>query len=124
MSTNQLNNKEKDMEGDDDGDKMLSLNQIGSPQSDATATMIGHSVDRVYSIAKTQAGSRFVQEKLSDKQYFGLFFKELKCHVAELMVDNFEHYAIEALLSHCDDHQRLVLVANLSNPMPQVACHK
>jgi len=73
---------------------------------------------------KTQSGSRFVQEKLSDKQYFGLFFKELKCHVAELMVDNFGHYAIEALFSHCDDHQRLILVANLSNHMPQVACHK
>ena len=139
---NQLQNKDKD-DGEDGKD--LSLNPL-SPQSDATPTagqqttpggtalasvmspktptMIDHVVDRVYFIAKTQSGSRFVQEKLSDKQYFGLFFKELKCHVAELMVDNFGHYAIEALFSHCDDHQRLILVANLSNHMPQVACHK
>jgi len=92
--------------------------------SPKTPTMIDHVVDRVYFIAKTQSGSRFVQEKLSDKQYFGLFFKELKGHVAELMVDNFGHYAIEALFTHCDDHERLVLVSNLSGHMPQVACHK
>lgn len=92
--------------------------------SPKTPTMIDHVVDRVYFIAKTQSGSRFVQEKLSDKQYFGLFFKELKSHVAELMVDNFGHYAIEALFTHCDDRQRLVLVSNLSPRMPTVACHK
>eukprot|EP01084_Bolivina_argentea_P312427 540888_1 len=145
---NNMNKEDKDnQQGNDttDGEANLSLNPL-SPNSDGatptsnnttpggtalagvmspkTPTMIDHVVDRVYFIAKTQSGSRFVQEKLSDKQYFGLFFKELKCHVAELMVDNFGHYAIEALFSHCDDHQRLILVANLSNHMPQVACHK
>eukprot|EP01084_Bolivina_argentea_P315805 547270_1 len=34
------------------------------------------------------------------------------------------HYAIQSLFSHCDDHQRLILIENLSNDMAQVACHK
>merc|ERR1719242_2875263 len=89
-----------------------------------TPTMIDHVVDRVFYIAKTQSGSRFVQEKLTDKQYFELFFKELKEHVADLMVDNFGHYAIEALFSHCDDQQRLELLENLKPKMSMVACHK
>jgi len=92
--------------------------------SPKTPTMIDHVVDRVYFIAKTQSGSRFVQEKLGDAQYFGLFFKELKSHVAELMVDNFGHYAVEALFTHCSDRQRLVLVSNLCPHLAQVACHK
>merc|ERR1712113_551320 len=111
MGQQQLNNENganegKDNEGNNDNNKnasnqKLTLTDVLSPASEdnkdkdgngnggnilspKTPTMIDHVVDRVYFIAKTQSGSRFVQEKLSDKQYFGLFFKELKCHVAEL----------------------------------------
>ncbi|ETO10775.1 hypothetical protein RFI_26601, partial [Reticulomyxa filosa] len=92
--------------------------------SPRTPSMIDHVVGRVCSFAKTQSGSRFVQEKLSETKYFQMFFEELQEHVPELMMDNFGHYAIEALFNHCNDEQRIVLVDNLRESMVTVACHK
>eukprot|EP01083_Nonionella_stella_P089089 248560_1 len=87
-------------------------------------TIMDHVVGRVFMLSKSQSGSRFVQEKLSDPVYFVVFFNELKTRVAELMMDNFGHYAIEALLNHCNDEQRLVLLMNLARSIGAVACHK
>lgn len=87
-------------------------------------SIMDHVVGRVCFLAKSQSGSRFVQEKLVDPVYFSLFFHELKTRVAELMMDNFGHYAIEALFSRCDDEQKLILVMNLAPHIATVACHK
>lgn len=62
-------------------------------------TVMDHVVGRVFMLSKSQNGSRFVQEKLSDPVYFNVFFAELKTRVAELMMDNFGHYAIEGPFS-------------------------
>ncbi|ETO08152.1 hypothetical protein RFI_29237 [Reticulomyxa filosa] len=70
------------------------------------------------------SGSRFVQEKLCETKYFEMFFDELKEQVAELMMDNFGHYAVEALFNHCNDEERTILMANLRDDMDTVACHK
>lgn len=56
-----------------------------------------HVVGRVFMLSKSQSGSRFVQENLSDPVFFDVFFNELKTRVAELMMDNFGHYAIEGV---------------------------
>lgn len=94
------------------------------PNSAPMNTSIDHVIGRVYHLSKTQSGSRFVQEKLSDPQYFPIFFNELKTRVADLMMDCFGHYAIEALLGMCDREQLLILLVNLSGRITEVACHK
>jgi len=78
----------------------------------------------VVSMAKSKNGSRFVQKKLSDPEFRSVFFHELKDHVAELMMDNFGHYAIEALFQVSPDEQRLYLVGNLAPSIAIVSCHK
>merc|ERR1719330_437667 len=82
--------------------------------------MMNDCIGKVVYLAKSQSGSRFVQEKLKDH----LYFNEMKDHVGDLMMDNFGHYAIEALFSQCTDEQRLHLVQSLAPHIATVACHK
>jgi len=86
--------------------------------------MLDDCVGKVVLLAKSQSGSRFVQEKLNEPEYFNLFYKELKVQVADLMMDNFGHYAIEALFAISDNEQRLFLVMNLAPSIAVVSCHK
>jgi len=88
------------------------------------ADCVGNCRGRVVALAKSQSGSRFVQDKLQDPAYFKLFFMELKDRVADLMMDNFGHYAIEALFATSGDDQRLFLVMNLAPSIAVVSCHK
>jgi len=81
-------------------------------------------IGTVVAMAKSKNGSRFVQKKLTDPEYRNVFFQELKDHVAELMMDNFGHYAIEALFQVSPDDQRLHLVGNLAPLIAIVSCHK
>merc|ERR1719193_1595393 len=86
--------------------------------------MLDDCVGKVVLLAKSQSGSRFVQEKLNEPEYFNLFYNELKVQVADLMMDNFGHYAIEALFAISDNEQRLFLVMNLAPSIAVVSCHK
>lgn len=86
--------------------------------------MLDECVGKVVFLAKSQSGSRFVQEKLNEPEYFNLFYNELKVQVADLMMDNFGHYAIEALFAISDNEQRLFLVMNLAPSIAVVSCHK
>jgi hypothetical protein len=86
--------------------------------------MLSECVGKVVLLAKSQSGSRFVQEKLNEPEYFNLFYNELKVQVADLMMDNFGHYAIEALFAVSDNEQRLFLVMNLAPSIAVVSCHK
>eukprot|EP01084_Bolivina_argentea_P159516 277803_1 len=126
-SNDKVNNRENECNNDAENNKLLSSDG-GTASADVMSpkTVIDLLVDRGITIdlVKTSSGCQFVQQKLSDKQYFAFFFTELKCHVAELMVSIFGHYAIETLFHHCDDHQRLILVANLSKHISQVACDR
>lgn len=83
-------------------------------------------VGRVCMLAKSQGGSRFIQQKLEegDLMYFQIFFEELKFHVAELMMDSFGHYAIEKLMYRCDESCRIEILHLLTPLMIEVACHK
>jgi len=81
-------------------------------------------VGNVVTMAKSKNGSRFVQKKLEDPNFSAVIFNELKDQVAELMMDNFGHYAIEALFHASGDEQRLYLVGNLAPQIALVSCHK
>jgi hypothetical protein len=50
----------------------------------------------VLRLAKSHNGSRIIQQKLDakDSRYVNVCFTEMKEHVAELMSDNFGHFAI------------------------------
>jgi len=75
-------------------------------------------------LAKSESGSRFVQEKVGNPRYLKIFFQEMKKRLPELMTDNFGHYAVETLFSHCTSNQRITLLQNLGPSLPNVACHK
>jgi len=96
----------------------------GLPLEARGANVLQDMSGKVVMFAKSQRGSRFVQEKLKDPLYFNTFYTEMKNHVDELMMDNFGHYAIEALFSQCTDEQRLHLVQSLAPHIATVACHK
>merc|ERR1719210_2007599 len=67
---------------------------------------------------------RVVQEKVGNPRYLKVFFQEMKKRLPELMTDNFGHYAVETLFSHCNSNQRITLLQNLGPSLPNVACHK
>lgn len=80
----------------------------------------------VVRLAKSHAGSRFIQQKLEahDPVFFSLFYDEMCDHVPELMVDNFGHFAIEKLILMCTDEQCLGLLTRLAPAIGIVACQK
>lgn len=77
-------------------------------------------------LAKSHAGSRFVQQKLDsgDAVFYDIFFAEMKNHVGELMVDNFGHFAIEKLIALASQQRCRVLCEMLAPTMTAVACQK
>jgi hypothetical protein len=77
-------------------------------------------------ISKTQPGSRFIQEKLAemDKDSHRIIFEELKLGIADLMIDNFGHYAIQKLFEVSSDTERSTLIDNLGLNISNIACHK
>lgn len=81
-------------------------------------------VGRCCTVAQSQSGSRFIQQKLSDPEYFPIIFSELKTEVAKLIMSKFGHYAIETLFSRCDDDHLLELVEALAPHISTVACHQ
>ena len=70
-------------------DAMDTLLAEATASSSSAVQLLDHVIGRVYLLAKSQGGSRFVQQKLDegDPVYFNVFFNELKMHVSELMMD-------------------------------------
>lgn len=85
---------------------------------------LNHLIGRVVYLAKSESGSRFVQEKVGNPRFLKIFFQEMKKRLPELMTDNFGHYAVETLFTHCSSNQRITLLQNLGPSLPNVACHK
>jgi hypothetical protein len=83
-------------------------------------------VGQVLRLAKSHSGSRFIQQKLeqNDRDFFDVFYREMRESLANLMVDNFGHFAIERLVLKCTDEQKLDLLRRLAPNMCQVACQK
>ena len=70
--------------------------------------------------------SRKIQREIEngDLWTMGHYCQIFKYQICDFMKDRFGHYLIETLFSHCDDNQRWILVANLSNHITEIACHK
>lgn len=83
-------------------------------------------INNVVRLCKSHSGSRFIQQKLDqhDTEYFELFFNEMQTSIAELMVDNFAHFAIEKLFQQCSDEQLLYLLQHVSPQLSYIACQK
>jgi hypothetical protein len=83
-------------------------------------------VGKLRQVAKSQSGSRFIQEKLDErkKNVYQLIFPELCEGISELMVDNFGHYAVQKLIEVSDEPHKLKIVTALSPSICNVACHK
>jgi len=101
-------------------DPYLSLMSNVKPGEDNVAHLIG----RVVYLAKSESGSRFVQDKCGDPRFLKVFYPEMKKRLPELMTDNFGHYAVEALFNQCSQNQRTTLLSNLGPQLSNVACHK
>jgi len=97
---------------------------MGNNRVEEDETAISHLIGRVVYLAKSESGSRFVQEKVGNPRYLKVFFQEMKKRLPELMTDNFGHYAVETLFTHCSSNQRITLLQNLGPSLPNVACHK
>ena len=56
-----------------------------------TPSLVDHVIGRVCMLAKSQGGSRFIQQKIIEGEilYFQIFFQEMKLHTAELMCDKY-----------------------------------
>lgn len=95
---------------------------IGAPLERPKKETMRELSKHIFTLSKSQSGSRFIQDNLSD--YFDVFFRELKPHVVELMTDSFGHYAFDELFAASDSQQRSQLLLEVSRSFQYVACHK
>ena len=59
-----------------------------------------------------------------DPVFYVIFFNEMKEHVAEMMIDNFAHFAIEKLIAVANQEQCATLCRRLTPNFAAVACQK
>lgn len=80
-------------------------------------------VGKAFSAATEQAGSRFLQKAVTDKDpMFNLLFPELLNSIPELTVDQFGNYLVQAMLEHCQPNQRAAIVQRLCSNIFKFSC--
>eukprot|EP00475_Leptophrys_vorax_P003708 TRINITY_DN12175_c0_g1_i1.p1 TRINITY_DN12175_c0_g1~~TRINITY_DN12175_c0_g1_i1.p1 ORF type:complete len:1012 (+),score=259.86 TRINITY_DN12175_c0_g1_i1:37-3072(+) len=81
---------------------------------------------QIANLAKTQMGSRFLQEQIKEKgaEFITLIYPEVFDSLDELMTDLFGNYLCQLLIRNCLPDQRLKLLRRLSNSMGDVACDR
>lgn len=77
-------------------------------------------------LAKSFYGSRFIQNSLeasaaADFKFFQHFFDQAKDRITELMTDKFARFAIERLLTYCNDQHRRTLLENIGSDLRTIA---
>lgn len=84
--------------------------------------IMGHVVGRICDLAKTQFGSRFLQDRIDaqDDRYTSIIFNEVYAHFAELIVNLFGSYLCQKLMEASPEQQRTMLWAKLSPDMVRV----
>lgn len=113
------------------GDKMIS-----EPDDDAKLVLPEFALSnlellplisgKVVQLAKTQSGSRFLQERVSDgqKQYIEIIGTEVYDNMVELMCDMFGNYLMQKLLRKFSSAQRISLLERLGSDMTAVCRDK
>lgn len=81
---------------------------------------------RVSVLAKTQCGSRFLQQRIGEGHpgYFSLVIKEVFEDLPALMVDLFGNYLCQKLIEKCNERQRDLLLVKLANCVPDISCDR
>ncbi|KAK6946027.1 Pumilio RNA-binding repeat [Dillenia turbinata] len=104
-----------------DSSNLNFLNSVPSPIAGLNAALSSLSLDqfkgRLYSLARDQTGSKFLQTKLESgkPEEIDLIFTELKIFVQELVTDQAGNYAMQKLFSVCNEKQMKFLLFELSN---------
>jgi hypothetical protein len=80
-------------------------------------------VGKAPAAAMEQAGSRFLQKAVSDKDpKFDLIFPELLLHIPELTVDQFANYLVQAMLEHCSPKKQDAIIQRLCSNIYKFSC--
>jgi hypothetical protein len=87
-----------------------------------TTGITGH----IVALAKSQAGSRFLQGKLTDGDmaYYSLVFTESLDTLPELMVDLFGNYLCQKLIAGANASQRLQMLSKLQHHLVAISCDR
>jgi hypothetical protein len=95
----------------------------GKPRVATTYTSCENLVGKAFAAATEQAGSRFIQKAVSDKDpHFNLIFPELLHHIPELTVDQFGNYLVQAMLEHCQPKQQSAIIQRLCSNIFKFSC--
>jgi len=80
----------------------------------------------VTTLAKTQCGSRFLQQRISEGHpgYFSLVMKEVFSDLPNLMVDLFGNYLCQKLIEKCNEQQRDAMLRKLGSHIPDISCDR
>lgn len=79
---------------------------------------------KLLTCAKTQNGSRYIQNHLREPAFFEKAMKELLPAIPDLMMDNFGHYTIERMVMLANHEQKMMMVRSAVRDFSAVACHK
>lgn len=106
-----------------DQSAMASYYATPAPPLDITPDQV---IGNVARLAKTHGGSRYLQQLLDtrDPVIFDACFREMKENLVDLSCDHFAHFAVEKLMSLCNEDQILTLLTTYGNSLGQVACQK
>jgi len=114
----------------------LTANKLSSKSTDAIkppfkpASTVGFTtVDQLLgnatAAATQQAGSRFLQKALVDKDpHFSLVFPELLANLDAIATDMFGNYLVQSMLEHCNKQQRMALLHRLCANIGTYSCHQ
>ena len=100
--------------------------ESGEIADDGSDPIIPHVVNRVVTLAKSQAGSRFLQQRIKegDMTYFDIVFEEAHDHFGNLMVDLFGNYLCQTLIENCSADQRTSLISMLQPDLAGISCDR
>jgi len=103
--------------------KIPSSPHVGKPRIATNYTSCESLVGKAVSAATEQAGSRFLQKAVFEKDpTFPLVFPELVKSISELAVDQFGNYLVQSMLEHCPRDQRSLIVQHLCPNIFKFSC--
>jgi len=101
------------------------IKQTFKPTSTAGYTAVDELIGTASDAATQQAGSRFLQKALMDKDpNFSLVFPELLANLDQLATDMFGNYLIQSMIEHCSAKQRAALLHRLTANIGTYSCHQ
>eukprot|EP00468_Gymnochlora_sp_CCMP2014_P009114 CAMPEP_0167762498 /NCGR_PEP_ID=MMETSP0110_2-20121227/12804_1 /TAXON_ID=629695 /ORGANISM="Gymnochlora sp., Strain CCMP2014" /LENGTH=1142 /DNA_ID=CAMNT_0007649385 /DNA_START=1 /DNA_END=3429 /DNA_ORIENTATION=+ len=81
---------------------------------------------RVTTLAKTQAGSRFLQQRIGEGHpgYFSLVMKEVFSDLPNLMMDLFGNYLCQKLIEKSNEQQKDAIIGKIASHIPDISCDR